>query len=56
MAETAHPYLADLGCADAFFDKLADRDPVFLSVSEKRQALRMTAQLASCVPRRCRRG
>ncbi|MQW77405.1 DUF222 domain-containing protein [Nocardioides sp. dk4132] len=47
MAGTAHPYLADVGCAEAFLDKIADRDPTFLSISEKRQALRMTAHLAS---------
>ena len=47
MADTAHPYLADVGCAEAILDKIADRDPTFLSISEKRQALRMTAHLAS---------
>ncbi|WP_166389741.1 HNH endonuclease signature motif containing protein [Nocardioides ochotonae] len=47
MTDTAHPYLTDVGCAEAFLDKIADRDPTFLSVSEKRQALRMTAHLAS---------
>ncbi len=36
MADTAHPYLADVGCAVAFLDKIADRDPTFLSISEKR--------------------
>ncbi|MQW75308.1 DUF222 domain-containing protein [Nocardioides sp. dk4132] len=47
MAEMAHPYLADVGCVSEFLDKLAARDPVFLSLAEKRQALLMMAQVCS---------
>ncbi|NPC98977.1 HNH endonuclease signature motif containing protein [Nocardioides sp. zg-DK7169] len=43
----AHPYLAEVGCVSEFLDKLAARDPVFLSLTEKRQALLMMAQVCS---------
>ncbi len=47
MTDTVHPYLTDLGRAEDVLDTITGRDPVFLSVAEKRQALRMTAHLAS---------
>ncbi len=47
MADSAHPYLADVGCVSEFLDKLAARDPVFLSLAEKRQALLMRAKVCT---------
>jgi len=46
MADMAR-YLADVASVEVALDKVGDSNPVFLSASEKRQALLMTARLSS---------
>jgi Domain of unknown function (DUF222)/HNH endonuclease len=47
MAETPHPYLADLERLHTDLDRIAERDPVFLPVATKRQALLLMASASS---------